>query len=76
MLATIAMAAMLVAVVFWSIGLWQVAPTLFFGNEGILATSTLLAVMVTVLVMGSATVVAARAITQGMVARRSSGNLA
>jgi len=69
-LATVAMGAMLVASVGWSIGLLQAAPSRFWGNEGILATSTLLSIIVQSLLMVGATVIAARAVTQEVAVRR------
>lgn len=75
-LATLAMLAMVVAHVLWSFGLWQDAPSRFFGNDGILASSTLLAMVVQVLVMVVATLIAMRALFQGFSARRATPQLA
>nr|MBA3824463.1 hypothetical protein [Ktedonobacterales bacterium] len=68
--ATIAMGVMLAAVVGWSIGLWQSAPTVFWGNDGLLATSTPLTIAVELVLMIGATAVATRAIAQEAAAGR------
>ncbi len=68
-LATVAMIVMAVANLVWSFSLWQHAPDLFWGNDGILATSTLVGIVVQALVMVVATIVAIRALLQGFSAR-------
>ncbi|HEU5347135.1 MAG TPA: hypothetical protein VFU63_00855, partial [Ktedonobacterales bacterium] len=75
-LATAAMLAMVAAHILWSFILWQDAPGHFFGNDGILASSTLAAMVAQVLVMAIATLIAVRALVQGIAARRATPNLA
>lgn len=74
--ATIAMACMLLAHLVWSIVLWQDAPNRFFGNEGVLASSTLVSTAIQVALMVVATVIAARALGRGFAARRETPRLA
>jgi hypothetical protein len=74
--ATVAMLAMVVAHVLWSVALWQNAPDYFWGNQGILATSTLLGTIVQVVIMVGAALIASRAMFQGFAARRVMPNLA
>lgn len=68
--ATVAMLAMVVAHVLWSFALWQNAPDYFWGNQGILASSTLLGAIAQVVIMVGAALIAARAVFQGLAARR------
>lgn len=74
-LATIAMVVMVAAHVLWSFGLWQDAPTLFFGNEGILATSTLVGTVVQVVIMVVAALLALGALIRGFSARNGTPGL-
>ncbi len=75
-LATVAMLGMAVACVIWGIGLWQNDPALFWGNDGILATSTLLSTLIQVLLMVAAVLIATRAVFQGLATRRATQHLA
>lgn len=75
-LATLAMLLMVVANLAWSFALWQNAPTFFWGNDGILATSTLVGIVVQALVMVVAAIVAIRALLQGFSARGATPQLA
>jgi hypothetical protein len=75
-LATVAMIVMAVANLVWSFSLWQHAPDLFWGNDGILATSTLVGIVVQALVMVVATIIAIRALIQGFSARGATPQLA
>lgn len=75
-LATVAMLAMVAAHILWSFGLWLDAPTHFWGNDGILATSTLAGTVVQVLIMLVATLIAFRALVWGVSARRATPHLA
>jgi hypothetical protein len=72
MLLTVAMAGMLLAVVAWVLALWQAAPAQFFGNDGLLASSTILSSLAQVILMLGAIAVAARAIARGMAMRQTS----
>ncbi len=74
--ATVAMALMVVAYLAWSFTLWQNVPSYFWGNEGFLATSTLVGMVVQVVVMVVATIIAIRALTQGFAARNATPHLA
>ncbi|HEY7341452.1 MAG TPA: hypothetical protein VH591_11260 [Ktedonobacterales bacterium] len=74
--ATIAMAVMVLAHLLWSFALWQNAPDIFWGDDGLLATSTLVGMIVQVVVMVVATIVAIRALTQGFAARNATTHLA
>lgn len=74
--ATIAMVVMVVAHLAWSFGLWQSAPDHFWGNDGLLATSTLVGIVVQVVVMVVATIVAIRALALGFAARHTPPSLA
>ncbi len=74
--ATIAMVVMVLAHLLWSFVLWQNAPDIFWGDDGLLATSTLSGMVVQVVVMLVATVVAIRALAQGFAARNATPNLA
>ncbi len=75
-LAAIAMGGMTVATLLWSLSLWQNAPTVFWGNDGVLATSTLLSTLVLIIVMLGATVIALRALFQGFAPDRTTPQLA
>lgn len=75
-LATIAMLAMVAALAGWSFGLWQNAPTHFFGNDGLLATSTLVGIAAQAIIMVVATIVAISALARGYAARRAAPGLA
>lgn len=74
--ATIAMVVMVLAHLLWSFVLWQKAPDIFWGDDGLLATSTLVGMIVQVVVMVVATIVAIRALAQGFAARNATPNLA
>lgn len=69
-LATIAMLGMVAALAGWSVGLWQNAPAHFFGNDGLLATSTLVGIAAQAIIMVVATIVAISALARGYAARR------
>ncbi len=73
---TITMGVMLLAAAVWSIGLWRTAPALFWGNEGLLATSTVVGVALYLMLMVGTTVVAARALARGTAARQGTSRLA
>jgi hypothetical protein len=75
-LTVIAMLITMLAHVFWSIGLWQDAPNHFWGNDGFLASSTLLATSIQVLVMAIAMLTAAYAVRQSLNTRRATSSLA
>ena len=75
-LATIAMLAMLAAQIGWSFGLWQNAPTHFFGNDGVLATSTLVGIVAQAAIMVVATIIAILALARGFAAREATPGLA
>jgi hypothetical protein len=72
----VAMVGMLLASLVWAIGLWQVAPDRFWGNEGVLATSTVLAISVQTVLMLAASVVAARAVAHEVTLGRDPASLA
>jgi hypothetical protein len=74
--ATIAMAVMVLAQLLWSFTLWRNAPDIFWGDDGLLATSTLVGMIVQVVVMVVATLVAIRALAQGFAARNATPRLA
>lgn len=74
--ATIAMVVMVLAHLLWSFTLWQNAPDIFWGDDGLLATSTLVGMVVQVVVMVVATVIAIRALVQGFAARNATAHLA
>jgi hypothetical protein len=74
--ATIAMVVMVLAHLLWSFTLWQHAPDIFWGDDGLLATSTLAGMIVQVVVMVVASVVAIRALARGFAARNATPNLA
>jgi hypothetical protein len=74
--ATIAMVVMVLAHLLWSFTLWQHAPDIFWGDDGLLATSTLVGMIVQVVVMVVATVIAIRALAQGFAARNATPSLA
>lgn len=74
--ATIAMVVMVLAHLLWSFTLWQHAPDIFWGDDGLLATSTLVGMIVQVVVMVVATLVAIRALAQGFAARNATPRLA
>jgi hypothetical protein len=63
-LATLAMLVALVAHLLWSIALWRVDPQDFFGNDGFLATSTLLSMSLQVLLMGISVAIAGLALSR------------
>ena len=75
-LATIAMLAMVAALAGWSVGLWQNAPAHFFGNDGVLATSTLVGIVAQAIIMVVATILAINALARGLAARRATPALA
>ena len=75
-LATIAMLAMVAAQIAWGFGLWQNAPSHFFGNDGVLATSTLVGIVAQAIIMVVATIVAISALARGYAARRATPGLA
>jgi hypothetical protein len=72
----VAMVGMLLASLVWAIGLWQVAPDRFWGNEGFLATSTVLAISLQTVLMLGASVVAARAVATEVALAREPTSLA
>jgi len=72
-LATLAMGVVLVATVFWGLALRAHAPTLFSGDEGILATPTAATWLVIVVAMGLCVCAALAAVVCGLRARRSAG---
>ena len=74
--ATIAMVVMVLAHLLWSFTLWQNAPDIFWGDDGLLATSTLVGMIIQVVVMVVATIVAIRALAQGFAARNATPRLA
>jgi len=74
--ATIAMVVMVLAHLLWSFTLWQNAPDIFWGDDGLLATSTLVGMIIQVVVMVVATIVAIRALAQGFAARNATTRLA
>lgn len=74
--ATIAMVVMVLAHLLWSFTLWQNAPDIFWGDDGLLATSTLVGMVVQVVVMVVATIIAIRALAQGFAARNATPRLA
>jgi hypothetical protein len=74
--AVVAMALMVVANLAWSFALWQNAPDYFWGNDGILATSTLVGMVVQVAVMAVAAIIAIRALAHGFAASHTTPNLA
>jgi hypothetical protein len=65
-MATLAMLGTLAAHILWSAALFKVAPEAFFGNDGFLATSTLLSMTLQVLLMGISVAIAALALSQGI----------
>jgi hypothetical protein len=75
-LATIAMLAMVAAQIAWGFGLWQNAPTHFFGNDGVLATSTLVGIVAQAVIMVVAAIVAISALARGYAARHATPGLA
>jgi hypothetical protein len=75
-LATIAMLAMVAALAGWSVGLWQNAPAHFFGNDGVLSTSTLVGIVAQAIIMVVATILAINALAHGLAARRAAPALA
>lgn len=75
-LAIVAMVDMVVAFALWSFSLWHDAPSLFWGNEGILATSTVVSLLAQVILMVGATAIATRAAVRGFAARRTAPHLA
>ena len=75
-LATIAMLAMVAALAGWSFGLWQNAPSHFFGNDGVLSTSTLVGIAAQAIIMVVATMIAIRALARAYAARRAAPGLA
>jgi hypothetical protein len=74
--ATVAMVVMVLAHLLWSFILWRNAPDIFWGDDGLLATSTLVGTIVQVAVMVVATLVAIRALAQGFAARNATPRLA
>jgi len=75
-LALLAMFCMVVANIFWNVELWQNAPTHFGGNDGLLATSTVVSMSVQLAAMVIATIVAAIAFLNTISARTATGHLA
>ena len=71
-----AMLIMLGGVVSWTVGLWRFAPSHFWGADGLLASSTLLAIIIQLVLMGGATLVATGAVIRGVTARRTVSPLA
>lgn len=67
--ATLAMLLTLIALATWSFALWQFAPSIFFGNDGALATSTIVSIIVETVVMLGATAVAIRASLRSLAER-------
>jgi hypothetical protein len=57
----LAMVGTLVASATWSIILWQSAPSIFFGNDGVLATSTVVSTVAHTAAMLAATIIAIHA---------------
>ena len=57
----------------WSLVLWQSAPSIFFGSDGILATSTLLSTIAHTAVMLAAVAIAIRATLRALSAREETG---
>jgi hypothetical protein len=74
--ATLAMAAMFVAVLVWGLALRADAPQIFNGNDGVLATNTAASWMRLVVVMGVATIAAAAALIRGFTAQRTTAAVA
>jgi hypothetical protein len=62
MLTVLAMIVVVAAMITWSVSLWQAAPSLFFGDDGLLASSTVGNLVIHILIMAFATGVAARAL--------------
>lgn len=69
-LAILGMVVTLVSHLVFSVALWQYAPSHFFGNDGFLASSTLVNTLLTVATMLAAVLVAALALSQGLGTRR------
>jgi hypothetical protein len=67
---TLAMAVMFAAVLVWGLALRADAPQIYNGNDGALATNTVVSWVALVVVMGVATVVAAAALIRGFTAQR------
>ncbi|MBV9614545.1 MAG: hypothetical protein JO031_03710 [Ktedonobacteraceae bacterium] len=68
-LGTLSMALVLAAIIVWGLGLREVAPQLFAGNDGIVSTSTIGTWLGIVIAMGIATVLAALSLIRGLSAR-------
>jgi hypothetical protein len=73
--AALAMLGTLVASAAWSVVLWQNAPGIFFGNDGILATSTVASTIAHTGVMLAAAIIAIRATLRGL-SKRDTGLVA
>jgi hypothetical protein len=65
-MATLAMLGTLAAHLLWSAALLKVAPQQFFGNDGFLATSTLLSMTLQILLMGISVAIAALGLRRGI----------
>jgi hypothetical protein len=65
-LAVLAMLVTLAAHLLWSAALWQDAPKVFFGDDGFLATSTLLSMALQILLMGTSTLIGALALARSL----------
>ena len=68
--ATLAMAVMFVAVLVWGLALRADAPQIYNGNDGALATNTVVSWVALVVVMGVATAVAAASLFRSLTAQR------
>jgi hypothetical protein len=71
--ATLAMLVALVGHLLWSIALWKVDPEDFFGNDGFLATSTLLSMALQVLLMAISVAIAGLAVSRAVARDDGSG---
>ncbi len=63
--ATAAMLGMAIAALLWILNLWSAAPTIFWGNDGLLASSTVLSAVGQLFVMAVAIAVAMTALWRG-----------
>lgn len=74
--ASIAMLGMTAAAIIWNISFLQFDPALFWGNDGLLATSTLLSTILNIIVMVVASLVALLATVQGLGSSPTSAQIA
>ena len=64
-LTALSMCVVAVAMIIWSVSLWLSAPDLFFGNNGLLASSTVVNLAIVVAIIVAAAGIAARALLRG-----------